>query len=88
MPIAIDERVTVYDPPSAKRWCTVDTPRLVIISSYCMGFVLRELPAGTAIRLRLEYQLPDRGFGRYAGKLLAHLYARWCVDRMAADASD
>jgi hypothetical protein len=86
MRIAIDERVTVYRPPYEKRWCTVGSPQLIIIAGYCMGFVVRETTDGTSIRLRLEYELPLRGIGRLAGRLFGEQYARWCVDRMAADA--
>jgi hypothetical protein len=30
---------------------------------------------------------PDSGWNRFAGALLGHSYARWCVDKMVEDAS-
>jgi hypothetical protein len=85
LPIAVDEEVTLYDPPREKRWCTIGTPRLIVQSRYCMSFLSREVDGGTATTLRLEYDLPEHGWSALAGRLLGHSYARWCVDRMAAD---
>jgi hypothetical protein len=81
------EEVTVYDPPRRKRWCTIGAPRLIVIVSYCMQLDLSELEGGTSIRVRIEYTLPAAGWRRFIGGLLGHLYARWCVDRMVADAA-
>ena len=81
------EEVTVYEPPRRKRWCTIGTLRLIVIGSYCMELELDEFDGGTAIRVRIEYTLPASGWQRLAGTLLGHAYARWCVDRMVADAA-
>ena len=82
------EEVTVYEPPRRKRWCTIGTPRLIVIGSYCMQLELSEVDGGTASLVRIEYTLPAAGWQRFAGALLGHSYARWCVDRMVADAAD
>ena len=82
------EEVTVYEPPRRKRWCTIGTPRLIVIGSCCMQLELSEVDSGTAILVRIEYTLPAAGWQRVAGALLGHAYARWCVDRMVADAAD
>jgi hypothetical protein len=87
LPITIDEEVTLYDPPREKRWCTVGTPQLIVHSRYCVSFALRKADGGTRTTLRLEYDLPTRGWRALVGRLLGHSYARWCVDRMAADIS-
>jgi hypothetical protein len=87
LPIAVDEEVTVYHPPLEKRWCTVGRPRLIVLSRYCMSFSLRERVGGTDVTLRLDYDLPQRGWAALAGKLLGRAYARWCVDRMVGDLS-
>jgi hypothetical protein len=34
----------------------------------------------------IDDELPDRGASRFPGRLFGHAYARWCVDRMVADA--
>jgi hypothetical protein len=52
-----------------------------------MQLDLTEVEGGTAIRVRIEYALPAAGWQRFIGGLLGHLYARWCVDRMVADAA-
>jgi hypothetical protein len=80
------EEVTVYEPPRLKRWCTIGAPRLLVIGSYCMEVEVTEIDSGTAIRVRIEYDLPSAGWQRFAGALLGHAYARWCVDRMVEDA--
>lgn len=80
------EEVTVYEPPRVKRWCTIGSPRLIVIGGYCMQLELHEVDGGTAIRVRIEYDLPAAGWQRATG-VLGHAYARWCVDRMAADAA-
>src|SRR5262245_40199558 len=36
----LDQIVTRRDPPSQKVWETVDTPRLLVIGSYRMGFTI------------------------------------------------
>src|SRR5262245_41809607 len=85
LPLVADEEVTLYHPPFAKRWCTVGTPKLIVLSRYCMSFDLRERPDGTDVTLRLDYDLPQSGWPALAGRLLGHKYARWCVDRMVGD---
>jgi hypothetical protein len=81
------EEVTLYEPPRRKRWCTIGAPRLIVIGGYCMQLELDEVEGGTAIRVHIEYDLPEAGWQRIAGALLGHAYARWCVDRMAVDAA-
>jgi len=83
--IRVDEEVTVYNPPFAKRWCTVGPPELVVISRYCMSFEVQAAAVGSVATLRLDYDLPSHGWQAFAGRLFGHAYARWCVDRMAAD---
>src|SRR5688572_4834851 len=85
--IEVLEEVTVYEPPRRKRWCTIGTPKLIVISSYCMEIELDEIDGATAIRVRIEYTLPAAGWQRFAGRVLGHAYARWCVDRMVADSA-
>jgi hypothetical protein len=81
------EEVTAYEPPRRKRWCTIGTPRLIVIAGYCMDLALDEVDGETSVRVRIEYDLPTSGWQRLVGALLGHAYARWCVDRMVEDAS-
>jgi hypothetical protein len=80
------EEVTIHEPPRLKRWCTIGTPRLLVIGGYCIELELTETGDGGAIRIRIDYDLPAAGWQRFAGRLLGHAYARWCVDRMVEDA--
>jgi len=88
LPISVDEEVTLYNPPLEKRWCTIGTPQMIVLSRYCMSFDLRERQGGTEVTLRLDYDLPRQGWPALAGRLLGHSYARWCVDRMVRDLSN
>jgi hypothetical protein len=84
--VSLDERILERDPPHRKVWETLGEPRLLVIGSYRMGFTLA---AGqlTALRVWIDYALPDRGTSRVLGKLLGGWYARWCVRRMVTDAT-
>jgi hypothetical protein len=81
-----EEIVTERDPPRRKVWHTVGTPRLLVISSYQMGFEI--VPAGSHSQLRvwIDYELPSHGVGRWLGAVAGKAYARWCVNQMVSDA--
>ena len=85
--LAVDEIVTVREPPRLKIWETQGRPRILIMSAYRMGFEIT--PAGDASRLRIfiEYDHPKKAIGQILGALFAPMYARWCVKRMADDAA-
>lgn len=74
----IEERV----PPSRKSWTTIGSPRLVVISDYRMGFEVAPVPAGSALRVWIDYALPRAGWTRFAGLLMGSMFARWCVENM------
>ncbi|MDQ0464045.1 hypothetical protein QO010_001816 [Caulobacter ginsengisoli] len=82
----VDEVVTERDPSRRKVWRTVGTPRLLVVGPYEMGFELTPAGEGSDLRVWIDYDLPERGLGRWLGAFPAGLYARWCVQRMAADA--
>lgn len=83
--IFVDEVVTEREPPRSKVWRTVGYPKLVIIGDYVMGFEITPVESRSKLRVWIEYELPERGPGRWA-PFLAGLYARWCVEQMVADA--
>ena len=84
--LALDEAVTLREPPLRKAWRTLGTD-LLVIGRYELGFELE--PAGRACRLRvrIDYDLPRRGARRWLGRLFSASYARWCTARMASDAA-
>lgn len=84
LPLSLDEVITERIPPRRKVWQTVGTPKLVVISSYEMGFELGATDQGSALRVWIDYELPPRGLGRLV-PALGDAYARWCVKKMADD---
>lgn len=83
VPLAVDEEVVAYEPPESKVWQTVGEPRLLVIGSYRMGFSVAPVDAGwSSVRVWIDYDLPARGFERWAGALAGGFYAGWCVRRM------
>lgn len=83
--LSVDEVVTIREPPRLKAWRTVGAPELIVIDGYEMGFEITPQGAGSYLRVWITYDPPAGGLGRWA-PFLADLYARWCVDRMVADA--
>jgi hypothetical protein len=83
----LDEAVTARKPPLEKTWETVGQPKLVVIGPYRMGFELRAANGRSSyLRVSIDYDIPDRGMGRFLGSLFGHAYARWCVSQMVKDA--
>jgi hypothetical protein len=84
--LSVEEIVTEYDPPRRKVWETEGHPRILIMGRYRMGFEITPTGDASSLRIFIDYDFPE-GFGRRVlGTLLAPLYARWCVRRMADDA--
>jgi len=86
MRLSLREVVTERTPPTRKVWRTVDTD-LMVIGSYELGFELRENGPATALRVFIDYDLPGKGVGRWLGHLFGRMYARWCTEKMATDAT-
>ena len=93
--LSLEEVVTEHTPPTRKVWMTVGTPRLLVIGPYRMGFVLvpaggganaRGSDGGVTLTVFIDYVLPERGPSRLLGRIFGHWYARWCTERMVADA--
>lgn len=85
MQLALKEVVTERSPPSRKAWRTVDSD-LLVIGAYQLGFELRPDGAATGLRVFIDYDLPKSGFARWLGRAFGKTYARWCTERMVADA--
>lgn len=77
------ETVFRYVPGREKAWRTIGTPRLLIIRAYEMWVKVEPRTGDSAnLTIGIDYLLPAAGFWRLAGKALAGVYARWCLDNM------
>lgn len=85
--LRVEEVVTEYDPPNAKTWKTVGSPRLFVIGAYSMGFSLSPRPDGSLLRVSIDYSPPSGGALRLLNRLFGKSYARWCTNRMTRDAT-
>lgn len=84
--LSVEDEVTEYDSPLRKVWQTIGNPRLLVIGHYRMGFELTPQDNGSALRVFIEYELPESAPARWLGFLLGGYYARWCTEQMAGDA--
>jgi hypothetical protein len=84
--LEVEEVVTNYNRPYSKTWETVGSPRLLVIGSYAMGFVLSPRHGGSRLCVFIDYSPPGKGASRLLGGLFGMSYARWCTTRMARDA--
>lgn len=75
------------EPPRRKAWQTMATPQLPDIGPYRMGFTIARHRSGSELTVFIDYARPAAGVGRWLGRLLGDTYARWCVRRIATDAS-
>lgn len=85
MSLSLREMVTERTPPTRKVWRTLDTD-LVVIGAYELGFELRDSGPATALRVFIDYDLPQTRAGRWLGALFGRTYAKWCTETMASDA--
>lgn len=86
IPLQVEEAVTEREPPWRKTWETLGEPRLLVIGAYRMGFTLAPRGAATRLSVWIDWALPERAPARWLGRLFGPAYARWCVNRMLADA--
>lgn len=84
--LSLDEVVTERTPPVRKVWETVGSPRLLVIGPYRMGFEVTPGPAGSLLKVFIDYALPAASASRWLGRLFGRYYARWCTETMVADA--
>lgn len=84
--LSVEEVVIERAPPFRKCWQTVGRPRLLVIGRYRMGFEIDAGGASSRARVFIDYELPEQWGSWLLGRLLGGFYARWCVDRIVADA--
>lgn len=85
IPLSVAEVVTERTPPHRKVWATIDSPKLLVIGHYRMGFEIKPQLHGSLLRVFIDYALPDTLIARWLGRLLGSYYARWCTQRMVTD---
>jgi hypothetical protein len=83
--LAVDEVVLDRLPPRAKAWETIGEPRLFVIDHYRMGFNIEPCGESSRLTVFIAYRLP-RGLLGALRRLFGGIYARWCVNSMAAGA--
>ena len=84
--LSLEEIVTERNPPRRKVWETTGTPRLLVIGHYRMGFDLTPQGNSSLLRVFIDWAPPEVRPARWLGRAFGGLYARWCTERMAADA--
>ncbi|MBD9638734.1 SRPBCC family protein [Ensifer sp. ENS07] len=85
--LTVDEVIVEHRPPVSKVWETLGGPELLVIGAYRMGFEIHRSGGGSLLRVFINYDDPATVAGRIIGPLLGPIYARWCVTRMARDAT-
>lgn len=88
IPIFVVEKVVEYTVPFRKVWQTTSEPRLLVIGPYRMGFELTPQALDTTLRVWIDYSLPSAFFSRLVARMLAGVYAQWCVDQMVLEAAN
>lgn len=84
--LALEEVVVEREPPRRKAWQTL-AARLLVIGQYRLGFELEPAGPATRARIHIDYDVADSGLACWLGRLFGARYARWCTERMAADAA-
>jgi polyketide cyclase/dehydrase/lipid transport protein len=85
--LAVEEAVIERDVPRRKSWRTLGEPRLLVIGPYQMGFEIAPRDGASALRVFIDYELPEAKSLRWLRQMFALFYARWCIRRMAHDAA-
>jgi len=86
--LSLEEIVTERNPPRRKAWETTETPRLLVIGHYRMGYEVTPQGNSSLLRVFIDYALPEAGLSRWLGRMFGGDYARWCTQRMAGDAQE
>lgn len=78
--LALDEVVTVHEPPHIKVWKTVGTPKLLIIGHYQMKAEIMPENSSSNLTVSIVYELPSTN--AWLGTIFGAWYAKWCVQQM------
>ena len=85
--LSVEEVVIEHQPPARKVWETKGHPDLLVIGPYRMGFEIHASGGRSRLRVFIDYDYAATSMGSLLGPLLGPIYARWCVGRMAKDAT-
>ncbi len=81
--------ITERQPPRRKVWETRGRSNLLAIGAYRMGFEIIALGrAASRLRVFIDYDYPAAIAAKFLGPMFGPIYARWCVNRMANDATN
>jgi hypothetical protein len=83
--LSLEEVVVEREPPRRKAWDTIEA-RLIVIGQYRLGFELEPRANECSLRVFINYDWPRGALARLTAALCAKTYARWCTERIAADA--
>jgi hypothetical protein len=83
----VEEVVVERRRPFSKIWETVGEPRLWVVGPYRMGFEIAAAAQGAKLRVFIDYRIPGSGAAWLLGTIFGRSYARWCTEKMAADAA-
>ncbi len=84
--LTVSQIVTERTPPVRKVWETTGEPRLLILSGYRMGFAIAPEGTGSRLTVFIDYRLPSGLALGAVSRMLGPVYARWCLERIVADA--
>ncbi|NMN69463.1 SRPBCC family protein [Rhizobium sp. 57MFTsu3.2] len=88
MSLFVEEIVTERQPPWRKSWQTLGQPKLLVIDSYHMDFVIRPISEGCRVIVKIQYSYSRSPVGSWLGGVPAKAYARWCVSKMTSEAGN
>lgn len=84
----VRESVVQLDAPFKKTWKTRGEQNLIVIEQYTMGFLIAPQGSFSHLEVFIDYSLPPKGVKYFLGRLLGHLYVKWCIQKMIQEASD
>ena len=85
--LSLEEVITERQVSIRKVWETIETPNLLVMAHYRMGFELTPRGGSSMVRVFIDYSLPTAAPGSWLGRLLGGVYARWCTKQMADGAA-
>ncbi|OWV96845.1 SRPBCC family protein [Rhizobium sp. R693] len=88
MNLFVEEIVTEWQPPWRKSWQTLGHPKLLVIDTYHMGFVVKPISVGSRVIVKIDYSYSHSPLGSRLGGIPAKAYARWCVSKMTREAGN
>ncbi|MBW9116402.1 SRPBCC family protein [Rhizobium cauense] len=88
MELLVEEIITEWQPPWRKSWQTLGRPKLLVIDSYHMDFVIRPITQGCRVTVKIQYSYSRSPVGSWLGGIPAKAYARWCVAKITSEAGN